>query len=175
LKSYAKKIERNGIHAIRMFLKEKEYTIVMTKNFKYDPEEPYIYFISDMQDAKKILEAYVQRWKIECCFRHLKTNGFNMEDLNLKADKKIMLMTAVVILTYALAIKEGVLKYIQNQIGTKKYKNGKVYPEMSIFRKGIEVMEFFIRDFFRFVIYLLKQVKVCPDCPILLKISKNVQ
>jgi transposase len=85
----------------------------MTKNFKRDPKEPYIYFISDLTNAKEILKAYTKRWKIECCFKHMKSNGFNMEDLNLKSDNKIMLMMAVVVFTYALAIKEGILRYLK--------------------------------------------------------------
>jgi transposase len=158
-----------------MFLRDKEYAIVMTKNFKYDPKEPYIYFISDMLDAKEILKVYTQRWKIECCFKHLKTNGFNLESLNLKNDKKIILMVAVVVLTYALAIKEGILKYMQNQIGIKKYKNGKQYLEMSIFRKGLEVIEPMLGRLCMFIVYLLRQIKHGLDSSYLLRVLKNVQ
>jgi transposase len=147
----------------------------MTKNFKYDPKEPYIFFLSDLENAKDILKYYTQRWKIECCFRHLKTNGFNLEDMNLKNDNKIMLMVAVVIITYALAIKEGVLKYMQKQIGMKRYKNGKVYLEMSIFRKGLEVLEVALNGPSRFIGYLLYQIKHGSKCPCLLKLNKFVQ
>lgn len=154
---------------------EQEYTIVMTKNFKQDRKEPYIYFLSDMENAKKILKYYTQRWKIECCFKHLKTNGFNLEDLNLKSDKKIMLMISLVIVTYALAIKEGVLKFMQKRIPVKRYKNGKVYLEMSIFRKGLEVLEGVIADVFGFIKYLVYQIKHGPKCLCFLELNKNVQ
>ena len=147
----------------------------MTKNFKYDPKEPYIFFLSDLENAKDILRYYTQRWKIECCFRHLKTNGFNLEDMNLKKDNKIMLMVAVVIVTYALAIKEGVLKYLQKQIRMKRYKNGKVYLEMSIFRKGLEVLQGVLNGLHRFIRYLLYQIKHIPKSPCLLELVKNVQ
>jgi transposase len=153
----------------------EEYTIVMTKNFKYDPKEPYIFFLSDLENAKDILRYYTQRWKIECCFRHLKTNGFNLEDMNLKNDNKIMLMVAVVIITYALAIKEGALKYMQKQIGLKRYKNGKVYLEMSIFRKGLEVLDGMLNGLNRFIWYLLYQIKHGSKYPCLLVLNKIVQ
>jgi hypothetical protein len=61
----------------------------MIKNPKHDPKEPYIYFISDLEHAKDIANHYLKRWKIECCFKNLKTNGFNIEDINLRSDKKI--------------------------------------------------------------------------------------
>lgn len=147
----------------------------MTKNFKYDPKEPYIFFLSDLDNAKDILKYYTQRWKIECCFRHLKTNGFNLEDMNLKKDNKIMLMVAVVIVTYALAIKEGVLKYLQKQIRMKHYKNGKVYLEMSIFRKGLEVLDGVLNGLSKFIRYLIYQIKHVPKCPCLLDFNKSVQ
>ena len=175
LRSYARKIEQQGIYTIRIMLQGKEYTIIMTKNFKYDPKEPYIFFLSDLENAKDILKYYTQRWKIECCFRHLKTNGFNLEDMNLKNDNKIMLMVAVVIITYALAVKEGVLKYLQKQIRMKCYKNGNVYLEMSIFRKGLEVLESKLNGFSRFIRYLFYQIKHASNCPYLLKLNKIVQ
>ena len=154
---------------------EHEYTIVMTKNFKHDPKEPYIYFLSDLENAKEILNYYSQRWKIECCFKHLKTNGFNLEALNLKNDNKIMLMIGVVIITYALAIKEGILKYMQKQIAMKKYKNGKIYLEISIFRKGLEVLEEVISSLLNFIRYLIHQIKYAMKDPSLLVLIKNVQ
>lgn len=175
MRKYARQIERNGILVIRVMILEQEYTIVMTMNFKQDRKEPYIYFLSDMENAEEILKYYIQRWKIECCFKHLKTNGFNLEDLNLKSDKKIMLMVSVVIITYALAIKEGMLKYLQKQIQVKHYKNGKEYLEMSIFRKGLEVLESVIINFCGFIRYLVYQIKHVPKCLCLLELNKNVR
>lgn len=147
----------------------------MTKNFKYGPKEPYVFFLSDLKNAKEILNYYTQRWKIECCFKHLKTNGFNLEALNLKNDNKIMLMVAVVAITYALAIKEGILKYIQKQIAIKHYKNGKKYFEISIFRKGLEVLEGVINGLWKFIRYLICQIKHATKEPSLLVLIKNVQ
>jgi len=73
-------------------------------------EEPYLFFISDLLDARAIANHYLKRWKIECCFRHLKRNGFNMEDINLKADEKIELMMGVLAYTFLIAVIEGITK-----------------------------------------------------------------
>jgi transposase len=84
----------------------------MTKNIKHDRKEPYIYFISNIENAKKVLKHYLKRWKIECCFRHLKSNGFNMEAMNLKTDNKIELMMGLVVTAYAIAVREGMLSFM---------------------------------------------------------------
>lgn len=112
----------------------------MIKNPKHDPKEPYIYFISDLQNARAIANHYLKRWKIECCFKHLKTNGFNIEDINLKMDKKIELMMGVLAMVYIMAIQEGLLSHKQKPIPWKKYKNGKKYLSISIFRLGLAII-----------------------------------
>jgi hypothetical protein len=139
LKSFNKHIERYGIYAIPMALEGTSYTFVMIKNPKYDPNEPYIYFISDLKNAKEISAHYLKRWKIECAFKHLKTNGFNLEDMNLKSDDKIDLMMSVVVFVYTLAIKQGILN--QDMIKMKTYANQKKYPQTSIFRLGYSILQ----------------------------------
>ena len=72
----------------------------MTKNVKPDYKEPYVFFITNVQEASKAVECHTQRWKIECCFRHLKSNGFNVEAMNFKDDRKIELLMGVVVTAY---------------------------------------------------------------------------
>ena len=139
LKHFSKQIERYGIYAIPMKLEGVTYTFVMIKNPKYNPKEPYIYFISNLTDAKAIAAHYLKRWKIECAFKHLKTNGFNLEDCNLKSDLKIELLMTIVVFAYVLAIQEGLIN--RKIIPIKKYINGKSYLAISIFRKGYEIIQ----------------------------------
>ena len=61
-------------------------SIVMLKNPKNDPNEPLLYFISSLVHKVKITEAYRRRWRIETCFKQLKTQGFNIEDFNRTGD-----------------------------------------------------------------------------------------
>lgn len=83
------------------------FTFVVFKNPKKGAEEPLLYFLSSLADKRQMIEAYPLRWTIECCFRHLKSNGFRLEEMGLKQSLKIMLMIAVVIFLYVLCICEG--------------------------------------------------------------------
>ena len=57
---------------------------VLFKNPKKDPKEPLVYLITNLdKEAKKIAQTYAIRWKIEHCFKHLKSNGFQLEQINL--------------------------------------------------------------------------------------------
>jgi hypothetical protein len=137
-----------------MSLGEITYSFVMIKNPKHDPKEPYIYFISDLKDAKAIANHYLKRWKIESCFKHLKTNGFNMENINLKNDLKIELMMGVLAVVYVIALKEGVLRHILSPIPLKKYQNGKQYFVISIFRMGFAIIQTIFTSVFEIMNYL---------------------
>lgn len=171
MRSFAEKIEKYGIYSIPVWIGETQYWLVMTKNIKYDRKEPYIYFISNIANAKKVLQHYMKRWKIECCFRHLKSNGFDMEAMNLKADNKIELMMGLVVTAYAIAIREGMLSFIQKPFRMIKYKNGKKYYEVSIFRKGLEILEAFIADVFFVYKYLIKTLLYAECNPLIDKIK----
>lgn len=155
LKYFSKYIEKYGIYALSMELNGFTYTVVMIKNTKYDPQEPYLYFISDLQNARQISEEYLKRWSIECCFKHLKTNGFNLEAMNFKDDKKITLMMAVVAVVYALALREGLLCLLNKTIPIKKYKNGKQYLSISVFRKGMEEIEQIVSNAWELICYVI--------------------
>lgn len=144
------------MHSLKMSKNGITYTIVMTKNLKHDRKEPYIFFISNIENAWDILNHYLERWKIECCFRHLKSNGFDMEAMNLKQDQKIELMMGLVVTAYVIAIREGMLAFIRKPFRIKKYKNGKEYYEISIFRKGIEVLDLIIGGKSTLIKYLIK-------------------
>ena len=126
----------------------------MTKNSKQDYKEPYIFFITNLEDASKALECYAQRWKIECCFKHLKSNGFNVEAMNFKDDRKIELMMGIVVTAYAIAIREGIVEQLRKPFPIKKYKNGKQYAAISVFRKGLEMVEGFLEHALSLVLYL---------------------
>lgn len=161
-----------------MMLGDTVYTFVMIKNPKYDPKEPYIYFISDLQDARAIANHYLKRWKIECCFKHLKTNGFNIEDINLKIDEKIELMMGILAMVYIVAVKEGLLSHKRKPIPWKKYKNGKKYLSISIFRMGMAIIQELFTRINKLFDYIGDQLKVpiynrCRECENLI-LTKNV-
>jgi hypothetical protein len=141
------------------------YSFVMIKNPKHDPKEPYIYFISDLKDAKVIANHYLKRWKIESCYRHLKSNGFNMEDINLQNDQKIELMMGVLAVVYLLAVKEGILRHKSNPIKLIKYKNGKTYFTISIFRMGLAIIQTLFTGIFEMIDYIDRELKAFAVVP----------
>jgi hypothetical protein len=121
-------------------------------------QEPYLFFISDLKDARAIAHHYLKRWKIECCFKHLKRNGFNAEDINLKEDGKIELMIGVLACIFLLSITQGLIQMSCCTIKMKIYKTN-LYPEVSIFRRGYDALQRLIYTIPHLIRYLEKLIK----------------
>jgi len=66
-------------------------------------------------------------------FKHLKSNGFDLESLHLQYGYKIRLMMAVVVLAYTLAVIYGLVDF-KHKVAIKKHGS----PEMSVFRWGLD-------------------------------------
>jgi hypothetical protein len=128
-----------------------------------DPNDDLVILLSSLLSIKKnkIAQMYAQRWYIETMFKSLKSNGFNIEDMNLKDTNKVRLMLYLVIIAYILCIKEG-LKDLK-KIPKKKFKDkntGEIYLGLSksVFRKGYENIVYQaqkINDFVRFMIKIV--------------------
>jgi hypothetical protein len=102
-------------------------------------ENPVIILITNSLDKNRVGKIYRQRWKIEYCFKHLKTNGFNIEDIGFKKIHKLQFLIAVVIVIYILAICKGLIvdKKDKSKSKWKVYKSGTVSRATSIFRQGL--------------------------------------
>lgn len=96
----------------------------------------------------------------QTCFRQLKTKGFNLEDLNFRNDKKIILMAAIVVMAYVLSIHQG-LETKKHKF--KKYLNGQKLLAISIFRLGLSKLKTKVWTFHRFM-NLLDDI-FCYKCP----------
>ena len=128
-----------------------------------DPNDDLVILLSSLMSFKKskIAQIYTQRWYIETMFKSLKSNGSNIEDMNLKDANKVRLMLYLVIISYILCVKEG-LKDLK-KIPKKKFKDkttGEIYFRLSksVFRKGYENVVFQaqkITDFVRFMIKII--------------------
>jgi hypothetical protein len=152
----------------QIFLNGQAFTIVMMPNPKADAEENVLIFLTTLPNAIKAAELYVKRWKIECLFRHLKTNGYNLEDLNLKNTGKNLLMMAIVTCAYTLAINEGWKR--RRHIPVQHYRDGTETPEVSIFREGLAVLTAKCFRFIDFIRYVFKALSSKNHA-----ICKNVQ
>ena len=129
-------------------LNGRKYTFVTTKSTKNDKNEPVLFLVSSLFDIPQIAHTYKIRWKIETCFRQLKTQGFNLEDLNFKNDKKIILMVAIVIMAYVLSIYKGLQTSKQT---FKRYLNGQKLLATSVFKQGLTIIKSVAWNFSRFM------------------------
>lgn len=114
------------------------YYIAMCHNPKGTPGDEVIIFLTRAKPFKKMVDQYVKRWRIECLFRHLKTNGFGLENINLKPPEKSNLLMAVVGLAYALTIRSG--WEAKQTIRRIRYQDGSCFPAESIFRKSLSLI-----------------------------------
>lgn len=118
-------------------LGQEAFYISMLPNPNGTVGEEAIIYITPIRPVKKTVNQYAKRWRIECFFRHLKSNGFRIEEMNLKPPEKSNLMMAILCFAYALTIKAG--WQVQKTIRRIQYKNGMVFPAQSIFRKGLSL------------------------------------
>lgn len=141
----------------KILLQEQSFSFVVLKNPKPDAREPLIYLLSSLDEAPgKIAAYYPIRWQIETCFKHLRSNGFNLEEMNLDGEKRTRLMMAVVVFAYTLSICEGLKEY--KKVPVKKYKNGLKTKAYSVFRLGLDKLTAFCYSMEAFMTYLIENL-----------------
>jgi hypothetical protein len=142
-------VVRNGKFVFDLPFGGKFYRVVVVKNNQKYPKKgnEYLFLLSNLKQENEILAYYTFRWKIECCFRHMKTNGFNLEEISFKEQQKIDCIFAMASLAYVFAIQEAVIDLeTEKPIPLKRYtdkieKTIKEYPEISLFRYGYEIVQ----------------------------------
>lgn len=141
--------KRDGFVYQPIKIEGKNYYYVVVPNTKkgVKKKDMWVRFVSNIADLQTIRKAYQQRWQIEVFFKHCKTNGFRLEDMNLTQTNKVMLMVAIVGCAYVLAIREGVLENERRPIKMQWFRRqGKSYRRKSIFALGYEQLEIYIFD-----------------------------
>lgn len=160
---------KRGLAFSPIRLKGHRLFYIILKSEDPNAEEPLLYFLTNQRTAmrRKRLEKYRQRWTIECLFKHLKTNGFNLELLNFKSDLKIELMMALVVLAYCLSIYEALQHTEPESIKMKNYKKQNVkYIEQSVFRIGLSLLlrgATSFEEFCKFILRIVVYQHVCPE------------
>ena len=134
----AKKVSNQGYFSAPILLDECHFYYVALPNSapqNLETDEPYLFFITDNPDAQAAGEQYRKRWKIEVFFFNIKTNGFNVENINFKNPKKIQLMLAILAFLYAIIQK----KHLDNppNIKDKIFKHNTT-KSISIFRSSYD-------------------------------------
>jgi hypothetical protein len=96
--------------------------------------------VATNRGPRKALNAYKQRWQIECLFGDTKTRGFNMEDTHLTQPPKLALLLAIIAL--AIAWTHACAKVVQPQGDIARAKHG--YRRKSWFRTGLDTLRHWI-------------------------------
>ena len=135
----AKASKGNGTYGKRVTIEGNTYWFCVKRNRKAKPDDPFLLLLSSYHRPKKAAEVYARRWKIEKCFKHLKSNGFNLESVRLQDENKVRLLMALVVFAYCLAIHFGLKHFAKVKL--KKYPNGETHPVISVFRWGLDLLE----------------------------------
>lgn len=145
----------------RIKIEGKPYLFIIVRNQNWkpgdDPNEELLYLITTLDKKKKAIKAYRIRWSIECCFKHLKSKGFDLEAINVRGDLKIMLMVSLVSFMYTICVVQGIfqLKFPKKSDFTR-YKDGKIFLTRSYFKKGKAFLRTKLCDLIDFVTFLIE-------------------
>jgi hypothetical protein len=131
-------------------LQSNTYTFVMVAYRNRSGKIEFLRLITTLSPADAV-ERYQQRYRIESMFKHLKSNGFDLEALRLEYGYKIRLMMAVVVLAYTLAVIYGLADF-KPKVKRKKHRS----PEMSVFRWGLDKWQAFLQHLVCFMDKLLQ-------------------
>ncbi len=139
----------------RFLLQGQAYYYVLkayrTRNGKIE----FLRLISTLTPALA-MKNYGYRYRIETMFKHLKSNGFDLQELHVQKQYKVQMMMAALVLAYTLAVVMGLKKFKRN-IAIKKHGS----PEMSVFRYGLDLWQNHLQNFVLFVDHLLRHFRHC--------------
>ncbi len=147
-KALAKAFVLNGVPLI----------FIVSKKATTTSEEELLLLITTLEEsAAAVSKQYAIRWKIEHCFKQLKSNGFNLEDMNVRGFHKHRFIIAIVVFTYTLSIYFGLKKY--KKVPIKNYSNGTSYKSQSLFRFGHHLLLLKLSSFHHFLQLLQNLIK----------------
>jgi Transposase DDE domain len=136
--------------------------------------DPLVLLVSNLSWSKQtIAERYRIRWTTECFFKHLKSNGFDLEALGFQSPKKIRLVVAIVVVLYVICVAEGLRQFDRIQ-SKRKDPHAPLRLRESVFRKGYSVVVNELVGITQFVDWLLAQFTKPLKVPIRL-VFFNVQ
>jgi hypothetical protein len=128
--------------------------------------DPLVLLVSNLSWSKQtIAQRYRIRWTTECFFRHLKSNGFDLEELGFSSPKKIRLLVAIVVVLYVICVAEGLRQF--HRIAAKKNRPDEpLHLREAVFRKGYSVVVNELVSIAHFVDWLLAQISKPLKVPI---------
>lgn len=134
------------------------YQFVVAKYLDATGKPTLLLLLSSQESSPvKIAASYLKRWKIECCFRHLKSNGFDLEQINLRGKARTKLLMAIVVFAYIISIHEGLKTY--KKVRCIQRKDGTIEKAESIFRHGYDNLGTKVNTFTNWKLYLVLQIR----------------
>ena len=120
------------------------YIIVRNPKAGHPEEDDYIYFLTSLNNARFAAAQYSTRWQIEVTFKHLKSNGFDLEKMRLEGTDKRELMMAILSMLFAIMVHEGQVFYRKKPTARQTkmdHQRGKVTLVCSVFRQGYAIVK----------------------------------
>ena len=133
--------------------------LTIVPNANLNSPDKFIYLLTNMDDMTQAALFYRKRWKIECCFKHLKSGGFDLEAVCLKQPHQIHILMACLVLVYAIAVHCGIIAIDIKPIKTRFFKKQNAYyPEVAVFRVGLAIFKDLAKNFSDFIDSLLQLI-----------------
>ena len=131
---------------------------MIAKNPCPEAKDRLMYLITNLDaPPAKVAKQYPIRWQIEMCFKHLKSNGFDLEKMNVEGKARQKLLMAILVFAYTISVIEGLKNY--KKIPVKKYANGNRYKAISVFRKGLNQVVNSCINLEEFCRYLIQNIQ----------------
>ena len=131
-------------------LEGQSYYFLLTAYKDRNGKTEILRLITSLNKPWKAIDYYKLRYRIEPMFKHLKSNGFDLQSLHLQSSRKIRLMMALLVLAYTLSVVEG-LKHYKRKYPPLKHGS----PAMSVLRVGLERWQ---NHLMSFVVFLEKAI-----------------
>lgn len=138
----------------QFYLQEQSYTYVLVAYRTRSGEVDLLRLITTLRPAQAV-KYYGYRYRIESMFRHLKSNGFDLESLHVQKAYKVQMMMAALVLAYTLSVVYGLMKY-KRKVAVKKHGAA----EMSVFRWGLDKWQNHLQTLARFLDQLAAYFKL---------------
>ena len=125
--------------AFRLRTEGPQLWVVVAKNPHPEGKEDFMILVTSLdQKVYATVADYLKRWKIEHCFRQLKTNGFDLETINLGSSTRRRLLMALTVLAYILSVTEALPDYHRRVAYKSHGSQPRSYRAVSVFRYGMD-------------------------------------
>lgn len=139
------KARLGGIFWQEFSLQDQVYFYVLVAYRNRNQQVEMLRLITTLTPAKAVA-CYGLRYRIETMFKHLKSNGFDLQSLHVQKAYKVQLMMAALVLAYSLAVVYG-LKDFKKKVSLKKHHS----PQMSVYRWGLDKWQLCLQTFVHFL------------------------